>query len=96
MLLLRSVILCLIIILCLVIFIIQRNHLLISLIALERVILVLVLGVIFNRGVGLEVFIIFTILCFAACEARLGLSCLVSIVRFLGSDSFYLFNSVKS
>lgn len=96
MLLLKSVILCLVIVLCLVIFIIQRNHLLISLMALERIILILILGVIFNRGLGLEVFIMFTILCFAACEARLGLSCLVSMVRFLGSDSFYLFNSIKS
>lgn len=88
-------ILSLIIIRCLIIFIIQRNHLLISLIALEGIILVLVLGIIFNRGVGSEIYIIFRLLSFAACEARLGLACLVAIVRFLGSDSFYLFNIIK-
>ena len=65
---------------CLIIFIIQRNHLLISLMALEGVILILVLGVIFNRGGGSEIYIIFRLLSFAACEASLGLACLVACV----------------
>jgi len=70
----------LVIIRCLVIFIVQRNHLLMSLIALEGVMLVLVLGIIFNRGVGSEMYIIFSLLSFAACEASLGLACLVACV----------------
>jgi len=92
---LNMTVLSMIVVVCLLMFIIQRNHLLVSLIALESIILILVFGIIINRGVGLEVIIMHILLCFAACEASLGLACLISIVRFLGSDSFFLFNSIK-
>ncbi len=70
--------------------VIQRQHLLITLLALEGVILTLSFIVrLFYR----ELFFILILLTFGACEASLGLACLVSITRRYGND---LFNSLIS
>ena len=76
---------CFIIISCFLTFVSQRRHLLISLLALEGVILTLVLILILVSS-GLELFYIFVLVRFGACEARLGLACLVSIIRRYGND----------
>lgn len=68
-------------------FIIQRRHLLISLIALEGVILTLVLLFI-SLSCESDIFILFVLLTMGGCEARLGLACLVCIIRSYGRDRF--------
>ena len=75
-------------------FIKQRRHLLISLIALEGVILTLSLIFIIQRS-EIELFILFVLFTFGACEARLGLACLVYIIRSFGRDDFSILNRIK-
>jgi len=75
-------------------FIKQRRHLLISLIALEGVILTLSLILIIQRS-EIELFILFVLFTFGACEARLGLACLVYIIRSFGRDDFSILNRIK-
>lgn len=70
---------------CFLAFVVQRRHLLISLLALEGVILTLAL-ILILRSSNLELFYIFILVRFGACEARLGLACLVSIMRAYGND----------
>ena len=70
---------------CFITFVNQRRHLLMSLLALEGVILTLVLMLILTSS-NLELFYIFVLVRFGACEARLGLACLVSIIRSYGND----------
>lgn len=67
---------------------IQRQHFLISLLALEATILTLVILSISNVGseITTDLFYVLIILTFGACEARLGLALLVSITRIFGSD----------
>ena len=75
-------------------FIKQRYNLLISLIALEGVILTL--GLIFIiQSSSIELFILFILFTFGACEARLGLACLVLIIRSFGNDNFYMLRRLK-
>ena len=67
---------------------IQRNHLLIALLVLEAIILTLTLiiasfTIILNAS---ELILTLVILTFGACEARLGLACLVAISRVHGND----------
>lgn len=69
--------------------VIQRRHLLIALLALEGVILTLTILIIIQSPQ--ELFFALVILTFGACEARLGLACLVAITRSYGND---LFNSI--
>lgn len=78
----------------LVTFIIQRRHLLMCLLALEGVILTLRLMFIIQRAEA-ELFILFVLLTFAACEARLGLACLVRIMRAYGNDHFSALGGIK-
>ena len=75
-------------------FVKQRHHLLICLISLEAFILTLVLVYVVG-GCHLEIFILFIIFTFGACEARLGLACLVYIVRSFGNDQFKAINLAK-
>ena len=75
-------------------FIIQRRHLLISLIALEGVVLTLSLIFIIQSS-SIELFLLFVLLTFGACEARLGLACLVYIIRSYGNDIFSILRSLK-
>ena len=75
-------------------FIKQRRHLLISLIALEGVILTLSLIFIILRS-EMELFILFVLFTFGACEASLGLACLVYIIRSFGRDEFLILNRIK-
>jgi NADH:ubiquinone oxidoreductase subunit K len=42
-----------------------------------------------------EIFFTFIIFVFGACEASLGLACLVSIIRTFGRDQFKIINSLK-
>ena len=72
---------------CIISFISQRRHLLICLLGLEGILLGLML-IYFTFSSPGDLFILFSILRFAACEASLGLSCLVIIVRSYGSDIF--------
>ena len=78
----------------LTIFIIQRQHVLMCLIALEGVILTLSLMYIV-QGCEVELFILFILLTFGACEASLGLACLVCIIRSYGRDIFSILKTLK-
>lgn len=67
---------------------IQRKHLLIALLALEGIILSLTLimasfAILVNTS---EIILALVMLSFGACEARLGLACLVAISRIYGND----------
>ena len=85
MLVLNCISVCFISISCILSFVAQRRHLLMSLLALEGLILRLVLILILTSS-DLELFYIFILVSFGACEARLGLACLVSIMRAYGND----------
>lgn len=76
---------CFISISCFFIFVNQRRHLLMCLLALEGVILRLVLMLVLISS-SLELFYIFILVRFGACEASLGLACLVCIMRRYGND----------
>ncbi len=66
----------------------QRSHLLITLLALEAIILNLILLIIIasNLASHINLFLAIIILTFGACEATLGLACLVKIARTFGND----------
>lgn len=74
--------------------IIQRNHLLIALLALEAIILGLIIIVIIITNSSWLIFII-AILTFGACEARLGLACITAIRRSYGNDHINSLNINK-
>lgn len=78
----------------LIIFVNTRKNLLMCLIALEGVILTLGLMLFFNCSIS-ELFILFVLFTFGACEARLGLSCLVIIIRSFGADNFCNISLIK-
>nr|ALS46251.1 NADH dehydrogenase subunit 4L [Glycera unicornis] len=63
----------------------QRRHLLMTLLALEGVMLTLTLIIIIMFSPN-ELFLSFILLTLAACEASLGLACLVIITRSYGND----------
>lgn len=75
-------------------FIKQRRHILICLIALEGVILTIGLIYIIQRS-ELELFVLFILFTFGACEASLGLACLVIIIRSFGDDNFKVLRGIK-
>jgi len=75
-------------------FISQRRHLLICLLGLEGILLSLMFIYLVIRS-SVDLFILFCILRFAACEASLGLACLVVIVRSYGSDIFLILRGYK-
>jgi NADH:ubiquinone oxidoreductase subunit K len=75
-------------------FVIQRRHLLICLLALEGVILTLSLILVLQRS-EVELFFIFVLVRIGACEARLGLACLVSIIRSYGNDHIKILRRAK-
>ena len=84
----------LIVIFSLINFIKQRRNLLICLIALEGVILTL--GLIFIiQSSSIELFVLSVLFTFGACEARLGLACLVLIIRTFGRENFSILNRIK-
>lgn len=68
--------------------IIQRKHLLISLLCLERIILTLIPFLTFTIGSAPQnnTFLFIILLTLGACEASLGLALLVSITRSFGRD----------
>nr|ALQ78797.1 NADH dehydrogenase subunit 4L [Glycera capitata] len=70
---------------CLVTMITQRRHLLMALLALESVMLTLALVIIMFSSTN-ELFMSFILLTIAACEASLGLACLVITTRSYGND----------
>nr|ALQ78862.1 NADH dehydrogenase subunit 4L [Glycera cf. tridactyla FS20] len=72
----------------------QRRHLLMALLALEAVMLTLTLIIVLLNSTN-ELFISFIILTLAACEASLGLACLVVVTRSLGNDLFKTLSSNK-
>nr|ALQ78823.1 NADH dehydrogenase subunit 4L [Hemipodia simplex] len=65
----------------------QRRHLLMALLALESVMLTLTLTIVLFASMN-ELFMSFVLLTLAACEASLGLACLVIITRTYGNDYF--------
>lgn len=66
--------------------VLQRRHILIALLALEGIILTLIIIIILIYP-G-EIYSALIVLTFGACEARLGLACLVAITRTYGTDLF--------
>ena len=65
--------------------ILQRKHLLIALLAFEGIILGLIALYIFTSPPS-DIFISIILLTMGACEASLGLACLVNITRSYGND----------
>lgn len=65
-----------------------------ALLALEGVVLTLALILVLQR-VEVELFFIFLIVRMGACEARLGLACLVSIMRAYGNDHISALRGAK-
>nr|QNN93045.1 NADH dehydrogenase subunit 4L [Platynereis sp. 1 PA-2020] len=65
--------------------IMQRQHLLMALLALEAMILSIVFMIITMINVSWSMFII-VILTFGACEASLGLACMTAMSRSYGND----------
>nr|ALQ78875.1 NADH dehydrogenase subunit 4L [Glycera tridactyla] len=72
----------------------QRRHLLMALLALEAVMLTITLIIVLFSSTN-ELFMTFVVLTLAACEASLGLACLVIITRSLGNDLFKTLSSNK-
>nr|AVW86224.1 NADH dehydrogenase subunit 4L [Euthalenessa festiva] len=68
--------------------IIQRSHILMSLLALEAMILSLALAsILLSSSVNpMEMFLALILLTFGACEASLGLACIVALARATGND----------
>nr|YP_009250800.1 NADH dehydrogenase subunit 4L [Namalycastis abiuma]AMY15511.1 NADH dehydrogenase subunit 4L [Namalycastis abiuma] len=64
---------------------IQRHHLLMALLAMEAMILTLVLLMLSSHDAQWT-FMIMIMLTFGACEAGLGLACMVSMARSYGND----------
>nr|AVW86147.1 NADH dehydrogenase subunit 4L [Lepidonotus sp. YZ-2018] len=66
----------------------QRNHLLMTLLALEAMILnLMIFAMLFSSSSSMpELFLAMIILTFGACEAALGLACLVKMTRSFGND----------
>nr|YP_009107129.1 NADH dehydrogenase subunit 4L [Tylorrhynchus heterochaetus] len=72
----------------------QRQHLLMALLALEGMILMLIMLVVSTSGQEWPMFILI-ILCFGACEASLGLACMVIMARSYGNDHLSLLSINK-
>ena len=66
----------------------QRKHILITLLALEAIILNLIIIALLRRSLNsfYSLFLTIILLTFGACEAALGLACLVKITRTFGND----------
>nr|YP_010236200.1 NADH dehydrogenase subunit 4L [Melinna cristata]QTD82974.1 NADH dehydrogenase subunit 4L [Melinna cristata] len=77
--------------------VIQRKHLLMSLLALEGMILTLTFLIISSYGVSstADIFLFIILLTFGACEASLGLALLVTMTRSIGTDMVNLLTSSK-
>nr|QVX31166.1 NADH dehydrogenase subunit 4L [Drieschia cf. elegans BG-2021] len=69
--------------------VIQRTHILMTLLALEAMILnLMLLALTVNSSSSFsDLFLAMIILTFGACEAALGLACLVKMTRSFGNDS---------
>ncbi|KAK2148463.1 hypothetical protein NP493_3214g00006 [Ridgeia piscesae] len=78
-------------------FILQRRHLLIALLALERTTLMTIIfaASIYGAPSQFNIIIILVIITLAACEASLGLALIVIITRSYGSDSVKLLSINK-
>nr|AVW86198.1 NADH dehydrogenase subunit 4L [Iphione sp. YZ-2018] len=76
-------------------FVIQRTHVLMALLALEAMILNLMIICLISLCPlnPNELFICMIILTFGACEAGLGLSCLVKMTRSFGNDMLQTISS---
>lgn len=73
-----------------------RKQLLISLLRLEFIVLGIFIGVIFLLGcLGKPFSIAFYLLVLGACEASLGLSLMVRMVRFSGGDMLNFLSLIK-
>nr|AVW86185.1 NADH dehydrogenase subunit 4L [Eulepethus nanhaiensis] len=77
--------------------VIQRNHLLMALLSLEAMILTLTLLSISSTSFinQAELFFSMILLTFGACEASLGLACLVAMARSYGNDQINSLNINK-
>nr|YP_001994400.1 NADH dehydrogenase subunit 4L [Terebellides stroemii]ABW76480.1 NADH dehydrogenase subunit 4L [Terebellides stroemii] len=76
---------------------IQRKHLLMSLLSLEAMMLSMACFIMFSIGSTIQwnPFLFIVVLTFGACEASLGLSLLVIITRTSGSDMMKTLSSSK-
>ena len=72
------------------VFVLQRFHYMIRLLCLEIIVLGLFLLTLSVFSLKNEGFLVFVLLTFAACEAAIGLSLLVRLIRSHGSDFFRL------
>ncbi|MBA1447028.1 MAG: NADH-quinone oxidoreductase subunit K [Gammaproteobacteria bacterium] len=81
----------------LITFILQRRHLLIALLALERTTLITIIfaATIYGAPSQFNIIIILVIITLAACEASLGLALIVIITRSYGSDTVKLLSINK-
>jgi NADH:ubiquinone oxidoreductase subunit K len=81
----------------LITFVLQRRHLLIALLALERTTLITIVfaATIYGSPSQFNIIIILVIITIAACEASLGLALIVIITRSYGSDSVKLLSINK-
>lgn len=73
---------------CILSIISQRTHILITLLSLEAIILNLIILSLFiySSFSYISLFLVIILLTFGACEAALGLACLVKITRTYGND----------
>lgn len=76
----------------LITFVLQRRHLLIALLALERTTLITIIfaATIYGAPSQFNIIIILVIITLTACEARLGLALIVIMTRSYGSDTVKL------
>nr|NP_009247.1 NADH dehydrogenase subunit 4L [Platynereis dumerilii]AAF02691.1 NADH dehydrogenase subunit 4L [Platynereis dumerilii] len=74
--------------------ILQRQHLLMALLALEAMILALIIMMIVILSTSWSMFII-VMLTFGACEASLGLACMTAMSRSYGNDRLNSLSSNK-
>nr|YP_009974923.1 NADH dehydrogenase subunit 4L [Alitta succinea]QNJ33884.1 NADH dehydrogenase subunit 4L [Alitta succinea]QNJ33897.1 NADH dehydrogenase subunit 4L [Alitta succinea] len=74
--------------------IMQRNHLLMTLLALEAMILGLIMMLTMMTNLSWLMFVI-VILTFGACEASLGLACMTAMSRSYGNDHINSLNMNK-
>nr|BAJ24474.1 NADH dehydrogenase subunit 4L [Orestes mouhotii] len=74
----------------------NRDHFLITLLSLEYIVLSLFWLIFIFMFMGLiDLYFMMFLLTFWVCEATLGLSLLVSLIRGFGNDYFFSFNVIQ-
>uniref|UniRef100_UPI0030013766 NADH dehydrogenase subunit 4L n=1 Tax=Arria brevifrons TaxID=2908858 RepID=UPI0030013766 len=74
----------------------KRNHLLLTLLSLEFILLILFIILYYYLSLMYaELYLAMFFMCFTVCEGVLGLSILVSMIRTHGNDYFNCFNLLQ-